>query len=97
MKIAAAPTNYILAFKFSSNSRKSKPIKPISTLLQATESDTDAHVSIPEGSASVVYIEEVVEKDWSILDFVESNSNVEFKRSIDVLYPLGMLKRVQRS
>ncbi|XP_052111236.1 uncharacterized protein LOC107470279 isoform X3 [Arachis duranensis] len=84
------------AFKFSSNSLKSKPIKPISTLLQATESDTDAQVSIPEGSASVVYIEEVVEKDWSILDSVESNSNVEFKRSIERIVSAGNVEEGSR-
>ncbi|XP_015969411.1 uncharacterized protein LOC107492872 [Arachis duranensis] len=84
------------AFKFSSNSLKSKPTKLISTLLQATESDTDAPVSIPEGSASVVYIEEVVEKDWSILDSVESNSNVEFKRSIERIVSAGNVEEGSR-
>ncbi|RYR33990.1 hypothetical protein Ahy_A10g048694 [Arachis hypogaea] len=45
--------------------------------------------TIPAGSTSVVYIEEVVEKDWSILDSVQSNSNVEFKRSIEHIVSVG--------
>ncbi|MED6182364.1 hypothetical protein PIB30_027732 [Stylosanthes scabra] len=85
------------AFKFSSNSLTSKPIKLIPTLLQATESDTDASVSIPEDSASVVYIEEVVEKDWSVLDSLESNSNVEeFKRSIERIVSAGNVEEGSR-
>ena len=66
------------------------------TLLQATDSNTDAPVSFPEGSASVVHIEEVIEKDWSVLDSVESSSGGEFKRSIDRIISAGRVEESSR-
>lgn len=44
------------------------------TFLRATDSNTDAPVSLPEGAWSVVPIAEIIEKDWSLLDGAENQT-----------------------
>ncbi|XP_027352153.1 uncharacterized protein LOC113862997 [Abrus precatorius] len=62
------------------------------TLLRATDSNTDAPVSIPEGAASFVPIAEIIEKDWSLLDSGEPGPEEEFKRSIERIISSGKVE-----
>ncbi|KAK7336670.1 hypothetical protein VNO77_17216 [Canavalia gladiata] len=68
------------------------------TLLRATDSNTDAPVSIPEeeGTASFFPIEEIIEKDWSVLDCGEPGLGGVFKRSIERIINAGKVEDSSR-
>lgn len=77
------------SFNLSSISMTPKPALP--TLLKAT-TDSNIDAIISEEAASVIPIEEVIEKDWSVLDSDESSSGEEFKRSIDRIISAGKVE-----
>ncbi|XP_061346426.1 uncharacterized protein LOC133292060 [Gastrolobium bilobum] len=66
------------------------------TFLQATDSNIDAPVSFPEGASSFVHIEEIIEKDWSVLDSDETSFEGEFKGSIERIISAGKVEESSR-
>lgn len=78
----------------SHNSLTSSHSKPI--LLHATDSNTDASISLPEGAVSVMNFEEVIEKDWSVLVSDKSSSEEEFNQNIDLIISAGMIEETSR-
>ncbi|KAK7259585.1 hypothetical protein RIF29_25194 [Crotalaria pallida] len=62
-------------------------------LIKATDSSSniDAPVALPEDSASDIPIEEIIEKDWSVLDFDISSSREQFKRNIGRVISAGRI------
>lgn len=78
----------------SSISLASSLSKPI--LLHATDSNTDAPISLPEGAVSVINFEEFMEKDWSVLDTDQSSSAEEFNKHIDRIISAGKIKETSR-
>lgn len=78
----------------SSVSLTSSLSKPI--LLRATDSNTDAPITIPEGAVSFIDFEEFIEKDWSVLDSDQSGSAEEFNNHIDRIISAGKIEENSR-
>ncbi|KAI4348802.1 hypothetical protein L6164_009479 [Bauhinia variegata] len=66
------------------------------TSLRATESNIDSTIPLDEGATSVVYFEEFVEKDWSVLDSDQPNSKEEFNRNIERIISAGKIEDASR-
>ncbi|KAK4272611.1 hypothetical protein QN277_021140 [Acacia crassicarpa] len=81
-------------FNMFSTSLASSFSKPI--LLRATGSNFDAPISFPEGAVSVVNFEELMEKDWSVLDSDKSSPDEEFSRNIDRIISAGKIEETSR-
>ena len=78
----------------SSTSLTSSFSKPI--LVHAAGSNFDPPVSFPERAVSVINFDELMEKDWSVLDYDKFSPKEEFNHNIDRIISAGKIEETSR-